>query len=262
MISNINKLAVSVIFSVFIALISTLSSAAVEGTLSDNIRIKSEVLGYDLQYRVYIPNGVKAADKLPTLYITDGEKYVKKGRMVHALNKRIAEGRIKPVIAIFVDARDPDNFKSNRRREQFFCKENYASFFTNELVPLIDQTYPTSKIRENRVILGLSFGGFNSGCFGLMATHVFGGIAMNSPANSKLVRFLRDWYQNAEKKHLKIYMSVGSDDDNRAAVRAFRKVLVQKGYELTFKQNNYGHNWNNWTPLLPDVLNTFFKVEK
>jgi len=100
--------------------------AYANGTLSENIRIKSDVLGYDLQYRVYVPDDINTNDKLPTLYITDGQSYAKEGRMIKALNKSIAAGKIKPVIAIFVDARDPDNLKINRRNEQFFCKKDYV----------------------------------------------------------------------------------------------------------------------------------------
>ncbi|MEP3890361.1 MAG: alpha/beta hydrolase-fold protein [Hellea sp.] len=232
--------------------------AYADGTLSEFIRIKSDALGYDLQYQVYVPNNTNPDDQLPTLYITDGAAYAKKGRMIKALNDGITEGKIKPVIAIFVDARNPDNLKNNRRNEQFFCEQNYVDFFTTELIPAIDKGYSTSALREHRVILGVSFGGFNAGCFGLMATPYFGGVAMNSPAHTRFVRHLQKHYKRLEKKNIKIYMSVGTDLDNKRAVRSFRTTLKNKGYDLTFMQTDKGHNWNNWTPLLPKVLETFF----
>ena len=252
---------ISVLFVVLALLFSPLSRAYEKGIFSDNIRIKSKALGYDLQFRVYTPVGVKDGDKLSTIYITDGESYAKKGRMVKVLDKAIAKGKIKPVIAIFVDARDPDNLKVNRRQQQFFCKDDYVEFFTTELVPFIDQAYATSPLRDDRVILGVSFGGFNSGCFGLMATDVFGGIAMNSPAHTQFVEFLAKQYSRVDKKNLKIFMSVGSTSDNRHAVSAFKSVLVEKGYDLTYRQNHKDHNWDNWRPLLPEVLDTFFGLE-
>lgn len=246
-----------------LALVTMLSPFAhAKGILSENIRIKSTALGYDLQYRVYLPDTVDPVDNLPTIYITDGQSYIKNGRMVRALDKGIADGSIKPVIAIFVDARDPDHLRNNRRNEQFFCKKDYVEFFTTELVPLIDRTYNTSSLRENRVILGVSFGGFNSGCFGLMATPYFGGIAMNSPAHSQFLKYLKGQYDKFEKKNLKFYLSVGNHSDNRKAVIALKKTLNQKGYDLNYSQNNHGHNWNNWTPLLPEVLKTFFAGDK
>jgi len=244
------------VLTAFVSLLA--SSTYANGTLSDNIRIRSHILGYDLQYRVYLPEHVSPEDKLPTLYITDGALYAKKKRMIGALDKAIASGAINPIIAVFVDARDPDDLKINRRNEQFFCKKDYVDFFTTELVPAIDQNYTTLANRDNRVILGVSFGGFNAGCFGLMATPYFGGIAMNSPAHSKFVKYLQSQYRRFDKKNIKIYMSVGNESDNRDAVRSFRKTLKKKGYDLTYSQNHHGHNWKNWTPLLPDVLETFF----
>ena len=246
---------------IFIAMLSPLLSSA-KGTLSDNIRITSKVLAYDLHYRVYTPEHLTEKDKLPTIYITDGHNYIKGGKMVKALDKAIKKGEIKPVIAVFVDPRDPDNSKNNRRRQQFFCNEDYVNFFTTELLPSVDQNYPTSPLREDRVILGVSFGGFNSGCFGLMATSFFSGVAMNSPAHTKFVEFLESQYRRVDKKDLKIYMSVGNHYDNRAAVSSFKSLLLEKGYDLTYEQNHHGHNWKNWKPLLPDVLRTFFGVDK
>ena len=107
------RVKVSIFLLIFAAMLSSFANA--KGTLSENIRITSDVLGYDLQYRVYLPDTTKIQSnkKLPTLYITDGESYAKKGRMVSALDQGIASGEIKPVIAIFVDARDPDNLTIN-----------------------------------------------------------------------------------------------------------------------------------------------------
>ena len=255
----ITRAKISIFLFMLATLLSSIANAA--GTLSENIRIKSDVLGYDLQYRIYLPNNANTYEDLPTLYITDGQSYAKQGRMVSALDKGISEGKIKPVIAVFVDPRDPDNLGNNRRNEQFFCKKDYVDFFTTELVPLIDRTYPTSSLREDRVILGVSFGGFNAGCFGLMATPYFGGIAMNSPAHGEFVRYLKRQYEKFEKKNLKIYLSVGSNKDNRRPVRQLKKALDKKGYDLTYSQNFHGHNWDNWKPLLPEVLTTFFANE-
>jgi len=208
----IKRFTIGLVLLAFATLFSSFAHA--NGTLSDNIRIKSDILGYDLQYRVYVPETVNPNDKLP------------------------------------------------RRNDQFFCKKDYVDFFTTELVPFIDQTYHTSSDRNDRVILGVSFGGFNAGCFGLMATPYFGNIAMNSPAHSQFVTFLKKQYKNFDKKNLKIYLSVGNQQDNRLAVRSLRLTLKKKGYDLTYTQNDHGHNWNNWKPLLPEILETFFAVEK
>ena len=55
-----------------------------------------------------------------------------------------------------------------------------------------------------------------------------------------------------------MFLSVGSRNDNTGAANRFKKTLERKGYDLTFIKVTGEHNWQNWTPLLDDVLVTFF----
>ena len=57
------------------------AAANADSTLTSDIRITSEVLGYDLQYRVYLPDGYESLQDLPVLYVTDGPGYIKQGKM-------------------------------------------------------------------------------------------------------------------------------------------------------------------------------------
>ena len=234
------------------------------GELSDDIRISSDVLDYDLQYRVYVPEGMRRNSQLPTLYITDGQWYISRGELPALLDREIAAGNIEPVLVVFVDSRNPDNLQQNRRNQQFFCNPRYVDFFTEELLPTIDKEYATSAVRDDRVILGLSFGGHNSACFGLMAHDSFAGIAMQSPANSEMVDELRFQYMAQDKHPLKFFMSVGTVNDNTQAGRQLMETLKFQEYDLTYREVNEGHdwdNWDNWGPLLDDVLHTFFSTE-
>jgi len=243
----------------FLVLAGIFSSVFADGKLSDDIRISSERLGYDLQYRVYEPEGTSSNAELPVLYITDGQWYISRGELPQLLDREIAAGNIDPVLVVFVDSRNPDNLQQNRRNQQFFCNPRYVDFFTEELLPTVDNDYPTAAQREGRVILGLSFGGRNSACFGLMAYDAFAGIAMQSPANSEMVDELRFDYMAQDKLPLKIFMSVGTVNDNTQAGRQFMETLKFKEYDLTYREVNEGHDWDNWGPLLDDVLYTFFR---
>lgn len=227
------------------------------GTLTDDIRIESKVLGYALQYRVYVPDSAPG-QVLPTLYVTDGAWYLEQGRMQAVLDEMIATGRIAPVIAVFVDARDPDQLETNRRNKQLICKLDYASFFSTELVPRIDATYPTRRSPASRTILGLSFGGLNAACFGLSIPHVFSNLAMQSPASGEMLRIVADEYRRNDRLPLRMFLSVGTRNDNTDDGRRFRRVLEDKGYPLTYFEVSQGHNWNNWGPLLPEVLAAFY----
>lgn len=228
------------------------------GELSDNQRISSKHLGYDLQYRVYVPEGVSAGQALPSLYVTDGQWYLAGGGLGQLIEQMIDDGRIEPLVAVFVDSGDPDNPAENRRNSEFMCNQRYADFFAGELIPAITAQQPVSQAREDRVILGMSFGGLNAACFGIMLPEVFSGIAMQSPASAAHVDVVRELYEEAAKLPLKIFLSVGTKNDNLTAVRRFRSTLLKKNYDLTYHKVREGHDWDNWRPLLDDVLLTFF----
>lgn len=232
--------------------------AQADSSLSDNQIIQSEHLGYPLQYRVYLPEAVESLKNLPVIFITDGQWYLERGSMQRVLDNEIHSGAIQPVAAVFVDSRDPDKLRKNRRDSEFMCNKLYALFFANELIPEIQHNYPVSQRPSDRVILGVSFGGLNAACFGLMLPEIFPNIAMQSPASNKHVSVLSEQYSNKEKLPLKIFFSTGTRKDNTSSSRKFHKVLQQKGYDVTYIEVAHGHDWTNWQPLLDDVLLTFF----
>lgn len=228
------------------------------GTLSDFIRIKSEIMGYEIQYQVYTPENYSGDATYPTIYVADGPGYIEQGRMIRVMDRLIADGRMKPVIAVFVDQRDPDNLSVNRRNQELLCNADYASFYTDELIKAIEADYAVSESGNDRVMQGVSFGGFHAACMGLAAPREFGGLSMHSPANTRFMGIMRDEYAKVVKQPFKIFMSVGNESDNRRAVRNFKNLLEEKGYDVTFIQNDQGHTWSNWRPIVDDALLTFF----
>ena len=109
-----------VYIAVMVLLLISDHTAANLGVVSENVRIESESLGYVLQYRVYTPPGYDTFSNLPTIYITDGQWYLSAGHMDTVLDEEIARGTIDPVVAIFLDNRNPDNLQENRRNKPIF----------------------------------------------------------------------------------------------------------------------------------------------
>lgn len=244
--------------AIFILAVS--GSAYAGGSLSPDIRISSVAMGYDIQYRVYLPEVIESDERLPVIFITDGPVYIRQGRVPAVLDRLIASKRIRPVIAVFVDSRNPDKLSENRRNDEFFCNRYYLAFYIYDLIPAIEKAYPVQRNREGRTILGVSFGGLNAACFGLLGFDTFSGIAMQSPANHPVDNLLPA-YENEPRRPLKIFLSTGSSRDNTAANRKFRRILQEKGYEMKFIQTSKGHSWENWRPLIDDVLLYFFGTD-
>jgi len=231
------------------------------GSVSDNIKITSQILGYEIQFRAYIPEGTKKDDTLPVVFVSDGQWYLADGGMAAVLDDEIAAGRMKPVIAIFVDSGEPGNPRNNRRNDQFMCNPTYAQFYRDELIPTIEDAFPVSHDREDRLIMGLSFGGLNAACFGLMIPDSFAYIGMHSPASGEHLKLLSDMYGKQDTLPLRMFFSVGTKRDNTREARKFHKVLERKGYDVTYTEVPFGHDWDNWRPLIDDMLLTFFPTK-
>jgi len=232
-----------------------LSPALANGKLEGPIRISSKVLGYDLQYWIYIP--WKARKPIPELYVTDGQVYLGSGNMRDVLDEEIDNGRIAPIAAIFVDSRDPDYPDESRRNKEFMCKADYAKFYLTELMPEISKRWTGGDPSTHRGIMGVSFGGINAACFGMLMPGAFQVLIMQSPASDKHLDVINDIYMEREKNPSAIFLSHGGPQDNEAAARRFVATLKEKEYPVRHISTDGGHDWDNWRPLLDDSLRAF-----
>lgn len=233
-----------------------------KGELSDYQRISSKSLGYDLQFRVYTPLGFSQREGLPAIYLTDGPGYINKdaGDMVNRLDQMIEDQSIEPLMAIFIDSRDPNNLQRNRRNSQFMGNDKYLKFITDELVPYIDYNYNTDPQSQSRAIMGLSFGGLNAAYAGVKAHNTFSMIGMQSPALHPNPQ-IYDLYRESKILPIKIFLSTGTLNDTEIGTRLLKKVLEDKGYKFKYKEVSEGHNWRNWKPLIDEALIYFFGTE-
>ncbi len=237
-----------------------LAAGVNRGQVSNTISIVSSAanLGYSVQYKVYTPFGYENLAQLPVMYVTDGHEYSddKLGAMVIVLDNLIHSGAIQPIIAVFVDPRNPGNLSENRRMQEYTGNIKFANFLADELVPVIDANYRTSQTADARGILGTSLGGWNSAYVGLVRSDVFHLIAIHSPAfNNEIIQS----YNSSPKLPLKIFMSTGVIYDTQDRARAMRSVLESKGYPLSYIEVNQGHSWGNWRALLQEPLQFFFQ---
>lgn len=228
------------------------------GTLSEPMLITSSAqnLGYQVRYRVYTPNNYSNLTKLPVIYVTDGHEYAddRLGAMLIVMDNLIHQNKIKPIIAVFIDPRDPAT-GNNRRMSEYRANVKFANFVADELSTLIDQQYRTDTSAWQRAILGTSLGGWNSAYFGFMRPDRFRLIGIHSPAFDNAI--LQN-YQNSPQLPLKIYMSTGTIFDTQNQARSMKTILEDKGYPLRYKEVNQGHSWGNWRALIDEPLEYFF----
>lgn len=232
------------------------------GNFSGNKIITSKNLSYNLQYRVYTPNGYESMKNLPVIYVTDGHEYSddRLGSMIIVLDNLIAEKKINPIIAVFIDPRDPSTL-NNKRMDQYIINAKYADFVASELVPEIDSLYRTKNDPAFRAILGTSLGGLNSAYFGYLKSNIFGLIGIHSPAFWASKDTIFNYFEASPKLPLKIYMSTGTISDTQADALRMKAIFDSKGYELKYKEVNEGHSWGNWRALINEPLEYFFPYD-
>lgn len=235
--------------------------AIFHGRVLSDILIKSEQLGYQVMYSVYLPASFKpsSGEVYPILYVTDGYEYMheKMGNMITILDNLIYLKKIKPLVVVFIDHREPINRSNNRRMQELAMNEHYLNFVTEELIPRIEKSYPVSTRPEDRGILGASFGGLTAAYFSFSKPEVFGLAGIQSPSfwfRPEIFTFC----DNPEKPPVKTYLTTGTINDAQEGAEKMESILNKNTCAFQYKEVHQGHSWGNWRDLIDDMLIYFF----
>ncbi len=234
-----------------------------KGTLVDE-SLSSNSLNYVVDFRIYLPPGYQQTNSLNVIYVSDGQEYSAEemGSMITVLDNLHHLQKIEATMAVFVSPIDPLNQDMNRRADEFGNNSNYLDFYTEELIPHIEEAYTSniSKNPEDRAILGTSLGGLNATFFGFSRPDVFRNIAIQAPAYWYREEIF-DLVKESTTDNPNIFMSVGTIGDNTIDARNMKALFEEKGYEFTYLEVNEGHSWGAWRTQLDDVLIQFFGNE-
>ena len=161
-------------------------------------------------------------------------------------------------------------------------KNNYSTFIGKELVEVTRNMFPLSDKREDTYIAGLSMGGYGALRNGIVysdtfsyvagfsaAAHLFDGkehdaVLMNDEAifgdmekagktdlNPKVA------FENLLKENRpvpKFYISCGTQDGLMDANVDFRDFLISKGADVTWDEEDKGHDWDFWDSQIKKLL--------
>jgi enterochelin esterase-like enzyme len=239
--------------------LQTPKSGIAHGTLKTDILFSSKILSYQITYNVYLPAGYEKLGKLPVIYVTDGYEYMhpKMGNMITLLDNLIAEKKIKPIAAVFVDHREPLNRSNNRRMMELAMSSAYLDFFTKELLPEIEKDYPVATEAKLRGIMGTSMGGLTATYFAFTKPDVFGLAGIQSPAFSTRPKIYQ-LCSNSTDPSIKISMTSGLINDTSKESRKMKDALEANSCVYRYHEVNEGHSWGNWRNLIDDVLIDLF----
>ena len=244
---------------------------------------RSEALGRDYKYTVYLPDSYKKDDKkYPILYLLHGaggdeNEWLAKGGLRETMDAMIARQLIKPMVVImpghtaawWVDG----------------AKEKGETALVKEVMPHAEAKYRIDAVRSNRLIAGLSAGGFGALNLIMKYPQMFAASAVLSPAvydpvppsHSSGVRqppFQKDgrfdadlWKSLNYVSHIEgykksgvivpLYINSGDHDTFSIAFHAatlFERLRLHQPDAIELRIVNGDHEWMVWRDTLADVL--------
>ena len=262
----------------------------------EHFTLKSDLLGVEKNYSVYLPDGYdKSQEKYPVLYLLHGAwgtnlawvstDSVRGGNLQAIADAEIAAGRCKKMIIVTPDARG-EGKRNGGKNMGYFNVENwpYEDFFFTEFIPHIEKKFKALATKEGRAIAGLSMGGGGSFVYAQRHPEIFNAaystsglldhryrptkadsyenivwywsVAVTSP-----VEFLRNASaEQIEKLRTVRWMLDCGDDDKIIFTNLdFFVEMHREKVPVEFRVRNGKHNWPFWRESLPEILAFSFK---
>jgi enterochelin esterase family protein len=228
--------------------------------------LHSAALNEDRSFAVYLPPGyVPKGPPCGLLVAFDGDGLPEDPT---TLDNLIADGRIPPLVAVFVRQRD--------RSRELGCSGPFVTFLADELVPWVRAHYAVSPEPRRVIVRGLSLGGLMASYCALRRPDVFGNVLSQSgsyqwfpeganPATAAAppVEAEPGWltrqYVDSPPRDVTFYLEAGRFEDfthNSLLTenRRFRDVLRAKGYTVHYAEFTGGHDPLNWRGSFADGL--------
>ncbi|MDQ8046544.1 MAG: enterochelin esterase, partial [Patulibacter sp.] len=109
------------------------------------------------------------------LVLLDGEDWAHRLDLVSTLDNLLADGRIRPTVAVLVDAIDVPT-----RWRDLACDDTFTGFVTEELLPWARATLPVDPSPARATLSGRSLGGLTALYVALRAPEAFGAVHAQS----------------------------------------------------------------------------------
>jgi len=208
----------------------------------------SHVLGNSRTVHVYTPRQAEGQTALPVVFFHDGSDYIADAKVPQLLDRLLASERIRPLLAVFVD---PVN-----RRSEYRMSVGYRRFFKEELIPWVDEHYPTAANRASRAIYGGSRGALGAADLVLSEPGSLSHCICFSPA-TRPTNFLST-VEAAGPDAASFFILIARYDLRfRRDGVSLADLLVGRGYDVNAIEISDGHSVLAWRQHLGRGLRSF-----
>ena len=245
--------------------IQFVSYLEVKGSIYKDITIDSQILGRQMKYSVYLPEGYDGQTTLPVLYMLHGygddqNAWLEKGNLAALTSAAITGGEVGKMVVVMPDAMQ--TFYVNGFQDGLA----YEDFFFNELMPTIEWMFNVGKERGKRAIGGLSMGGYGTLYYAVQHRDLFCcAYAMSPACYIDGCPNLFDLYPATPGNELPdLTMEVGTEDTSVYEMCPWLAGYIQASGLPAFEyiERPGIHDWKFWKECYPKFmrkLGNYFK---
>lgn len=218
----------------------------------DKLTVSSSALNEERQVRVYLPPGYNELLDYPIVYCQDGEQFFQFGRIATHANRMILDEGVEPFLIAGVTVNVKNRTSEYAPEGERFLA--YQQFFTQELIPYLEKTYPVKADPAQRILAGDSLGGTVSLHMALDYPERFHKVLALSgaflPSTQERIR------KESDLSWLQLYMLIGLDEQEVAtdrgtydfleANRTARVLLEERQTVLHYEEKPGKHLWGFW----------------
>ncbi len=226
------------------------------------LRVKSEFLKEELEVMVYLPSTFSPLYKHQVLIAQDGQDYFRLGKITSTYEELFEQGKVNPTIIVGVPYNNIED-----RMDKYYPSgvkiQAYIRFLGEELVPLLDQNYPTFQIGTGRILLGDSLAATVSLMTALEYPHTFGKLILQSPyVNNNVLEVVQKFaahhlievYHIVGLKETDVFIFNNETVDFLQLNRRLHQFLVNKQISTFYNEGDGDHTWAFWQPDLVRAL--------
>lgn len=198
-------------------------------------------------------------EPVPLLVVLDGKDYVTRAKLPVIVDNLIAQKRIRPIALAM------PQHGGQARFVEYLCSDSTLHFIVHDVLALAAQHLHLLPLESNPGaygILGASMGGLMALYSGLRLPKVFGRVISQSGAfgfdllDAETVIY--ELVRNLEPRPINVWMDVGRYEWLLPMNRKMHRLLLEKGYTLTYREYSGGHNYTSWRDEVVLALEALF----
>lgn len=197
---------------------------------------------------------------VPLLLVYDGTDFLQRAMLNVIVDNLIYKKRIQPIAIAFLQNGD------KHRGVEYACSDATLMTIEHSILPFASKKLNLLDIKKNRGVygvLGASFGGLMSLYTGLRMPDIFGKVISQSGVFESEGRDFAavDLIRAKQSREIKIWMDIGHYDWLLEDNRRLQPLLLENGYNVTYREFVGGHNYTCWRDEVWRALESMFPIK-